>query len=187
MKALGSGARTQMLAMPCHRKTLRNLQGGPKAVLASGDRGVGAANNDVPGKWIVLKHPVEGRVELFGGDDPGDQRALGKTRCQKCLTNPADVAGPEHGDDSLDHDRGIDPALPGDLPDGIGAETRDAVLRYGEDSGIDGIVYGNWDCGGHGLVIGPTSVAGTTMPLLPKSRHYVIITACRCHAAVGDP
>src|SRR5213594_3571548 len=73
----------------------------------------------MPAERVLLKHPVEGRVELAVGHLPGHQRAVGEVRGQKRLAHPADVPRHQHGADALDDRLQRYAGEPGDLPEWI--------------------------------------------------------------------
>ena len=52
-------ALAQEIGVLHHGKAVRHLERGPEPILAAGDGGIGAADDHVPGKRIVLKHPVK--------------------------------------------------------------------------------------------------------------------------------
>jgi hypothetical protein len=148
LERVGADPLLENLAMLLDREPLRDLERRPQPIGGARRRSVGRADDDVPGERIFPKEEVEAGVETIRRDLPRHQRAWREARRHERLPDAPDRSGREHGPQAFDHGVDVDPRLRRDLRDRVGQESRDAVLRDGEDPGIDGIVdlYGN-GCG----------------------------------------
>ena len=86
----------QDFAVGIHRLADWHLEGGPKAVVASGGLGIGRADDDMTTEGIVLEHEVEGVGEFVFTDFPGDESAFGEVAGDEGLTHAANGARCEH-------------------------------------------------------------------------------------------
>ncbi len=138
-EGFGAGEFAEELAMLGHGEAVGDFKGGPEAVLGTGGLLVGGANNDVAGEGIFFPHEVEGDVEVFGGDFPGDESAMGEVDGHEGLADATDGAGTEHGGNTLVDGGEIDVAEGGDVGEGGSGEALDFVFGDGEDLGVEGV------------------------------------------------
>ena len=100
-------------------KTFGSLESGPQTVIGTGGGRIGGTQDDMPAERVVPGHEVEGGVEAFGGDFPGDEGTRGEVGGKEGLADTADGAGPEHGADALEDGGQIDAAARGDFAERI--------------------------------------------------------------------
>ena len=127
-------------AMTLQRKAVRHFQRRPEFVFRARRDRISRAQNDVTGKRIALRHPIEGRVDLFRRHFPGDERAIGEIGREQRLPDAPDRARPQHRDDSLEHRLDRQPGALRDLGKRFADEAGDLVLGDGENARVDRVV-----------------------------------------------
>ena len=77
----------KQFAMPLQRESVRHFDRRPKFVFGTGSHRIGGAQNDMAGKRIALKHPIESRIDFLRRNFPGDERAVREIGCEQCLSH----------------------------------------------------------------------------------------------------
>ena len=149
-EVFGPDAAAEEFGMFLQGKAPRSLEGGPEPVIGPGGRAVGGTQDDVSAERVFPEHEVEGGVETFGGDLPGDQGAGGQVGGQESLADAPDRPGAQHGANSLENRGQVDPAARGDFAERVGAEPGDLVLADRQDTGVDGVEMFDGAGGGNG-------------------------------------
>jgi hypothetical protein len=80
------------------------------------------------GVGILLEHEIEGRVESFRRNLPGDQRAGSEVCGEQGLAHAPDCSGFKHPANPAEDDVQRQPSLPGDAGKGIADEARNLIL-----------------------------------------------------------
>ena len=122
------------------RKSARHFQRCPKFVFRAGCDGIGRAQNNMTGEWVALRHVVEGGLDFFRRDFPGDQRTVREIRGKQGLPHAPNSSRAQHGRDPLHHGRYWHTGAPRDFLERLANEALDLVLGDREDFRVDRIV-----------------------------------------------
>ena len=121
------------------RVSLRNLEGGPQAVVRAGCGGVRGPDDHVSTEGIFTEQKVECVVGAIRRNLPRAECAVGQVGGQEGLTNASDDPRLQHRTQPLGHLGQRNPGLAADLAQWVCSEAVDSVLAHRQDTGIDGI------------------------------------------------
>ena len=99
------------------------------------------------GERILLEHVIKSGIELVLSHLPSDQRTLGEVGGQQRLAHAPNDTTSQHGLNALEHRRGIQAALLGDLADRIVLKPLEPILGNLEDAGVDRVLNVDRDGG----------------------------------------
>jgi hypothetical protein len=135
----GADAPSQKCGVLLERISLRYLERRPEPVVRTGRRGIGRADDHVPGERIDFGHIFEGRIEPVGRNLPRDERAVREIRREQRLSHATNRTVLEHRSNARLRYVEIDPGAARDLAERIAQETRDPIFRNLENFGVDRI------------------------------------------------
>ena len=119
---------------------LRHFDRRPKFVFGTGSHRIGRAQNNMAGKRIALKHPIESRIDFLRRNFPGNECAVREIGREKCLSHATNSSGAQHRGDAFHDNLNVNARGGCDFRERFAHKTFDLVFGDRENFRVDRIV-----------------------------------------------